>query len=297
MLISVQGELQDAALQATKDNNLRIDLALGPNQGAGVPAPLDADGLQWDLQPFNVTVPIGGHFNDVLPGWGTGSLVSASIGLVKSSANVSSVMTHTLASESLQEVTERAAHDGRLTITFPSNAAGERYMIFAYYLVHTQSREQQTPELVISGKGVEQSPVTTFVQNGSWVVDHFSAKGAEQVAAFWKSYLLNGGKTAELAREVGRYMWEDSQEFQANIIWTPGVPNAFRSQHGYSLGKYLPILMHDNSGGLNIFGAAKTTAFITDESDSGDSHVMDFRQTVCFVENTQCEDLVTNYRR
>lgn len=287
-LTILQGELQDTALQATKDNGLVIDLALGPNQGAGVPAPLDADGLQWDLEPFNVTIPIGGRFNDVLPGWETGPMVSASIGLVKSSANISSVMTYTLASESLQEVTDRVAHDGRLALTVPTNAAGERYMIFAYYLVHTQAREQQTPELVISGEGVEQSPVETLVQNGSCLVDHFSAKGAEQMATFWKSYLLNGGKTAQLAREVGHYMWEDSQEFHANILWTPRVPDAFRARHGYSLGKYLPLLMHDNGGGLSTFGDTKTTtAFITDEPDSGDSHVMDFRQTVCLLENAQ----------
>lgn len=261
-------------MQATKDNNLIIDLALGPNQGAGVPAPVNADGLQWDLQPFNVTVPIGGKFDDILPGWGTGPLISASIGLVKSSANISSVETYILAAGSLQDVTETIAADGRLNFNFPS-AKGERFVLFAYYLIHTQYREQQTPELVISGEGVQQSPVTSFVQNGSWVVDHFSAKGAQEMETFWKTHLLNGGNTAQLARDVGNYIWEDSEEFSSNIFWTPRVPDAFRAQHGYSVGKYIPLLMHGNGGG---FGSS-ATAFITDASDSGASYVADFRQT------------------
>ena len=59
-----------------------MDFAIGPNQGAGVPAEFDDEGLQWDLRPFNVTVPIGGRFDGILPGWETGPLVSASTGLV-----------------------------------------------------------------------------------------------------------------------------------------------------------------------------------------------------------------------
>lgn len=38
-----------SALQAHKEAGLVMDLALGPNQGQGVPAKLDNDGLQWDL--------------------------------------------------------------------------------------------------------------------------------------------------------------------------------------------------------------------------------------------------------
>ncbi|KAF2169395.1 hypothetical protein M409DRAFT_20615 [Zasmidium cellare ATCC 36951] len=276
-------DLQDAALQATKDNNLVIDLALGPNQGAGVPAPVDADRLQWDLQPFNVSIPVGGSFDNTLPGWGTGPLVSASTGLVRRSANISSVMTYTLSAESLHDVTDQVAPDGQLALDFTADGTGEQYVIFAYYLVHTQYREQQTPELVVSGKGVEQSPVTSFVQNGSWVVDHFSRKGAEEMSTFWKTHLLEGGHTSELVRQVGRYMWEDSQEFKANILWTPNVPVAFKVQHGYPIGKYIPLLMHDNSGGISLFGSTATSVFVTDEADSGASHVVDFRQTMTLL--------------
>lgn len=186
-------------------------------------------------------------------------------------------MTYTLSAVSLKEVTDQVAHDGRLNISFPAGV-GERYVIFAYYLIHTQLREQQTPELVISGEGVEQSPITSFVQNGSWVVDHFSAKGAEAVASFWNDNLLDSNST-ELVRQVGHYLWEDSQEFSSNIFWTPGVPTAFRAQHGYAIGRWIPLFMHDNNGG-GYFGSTATEAYVTDEADSGAAHVADFRQTV-----------------
>lgn len=38
-----------AALEAAKENSVLVDVALGPNQGQGVPASSDADGIQWDL--------------------------------------------------------------------------------------------------------------------------------------------------------------------------------------------------------------------------------------------------------
>ncbi|KXS99227.1 hypothetical protein AC578_6891 [Pseudocercospora eumusae] len=267
-------------LSATKDNNLIIDLALGPNQGAGVPAALNSDGLQWDLQPFNMTVEIGGRFSGVLPGWNTGPLVAASTGLVTKTTNVSSEITYTLSATSLQDVTSKVSSRGELTVDFPSNVTGEHFMIFSYYLVHTQYREQQTPLLVTSGNGVQQSPVVSFVQNGSWVVDHFSATGAKIVADFWNEYLLSGGETADLVREVGNYIWEDSQEFPSNIIWTPKVPEAFHIQHGYELAKYLPIFMNGNAGGISVLPVAAPPVFVTDEPLQDAKHVADFRQTM-----------------
>lgn len=42
-------EIFIAALQAHKDAGLFMDVALGPNQGQGVPAENDDEGLQWDL--------------------------------------------------------------------------------------------------------------------------------------------------------------------------------------------------------------------------------------------------------
>lgn len=53
-------KLQVAVFQAVKDNGMIFDFALGPNQGAGVPADENDPGVMWDLWPFNVSAPIGG---------------------------------------------------------------------------------------------------------------------------------------------------------------------------------------------------------------------------------------------
>lgn len=42
-------ELFSAALEAHEKNGLRMDFSLGPNQGQGVPASPNDEGLQWDL--------------------------------------------------------------------------------------------------------------------------------------------------------------------------------------------------------------------------------------------------------
>ena len=84
----IKGDVQDTALQASKDNYLIIDFTPESNQGAGVPTPVDANGLLWDLASFNITIT-NGNFIGVLPGWGTGPFISASIGLVPSTVNES----------------------------------------------------------------------------------------------------------------------------------------------------------------------------------------------------------------
>jgi hypothetical protein len=42
-------EVFRASLEAHKENGLKMDFALGPNQGQGVPADPNDEGLQWDL--------------------------------------------------------------------------------------------------------------------------------------------------------------------------------------------------------------------------------------------------------
>jgi hypothetical protein len=45
------------ALEAHRDNGLVMDFALGPNQGQGVPANKDDEGLHWDLVRTNPSRP------------------------------------------------------------------------------------------------------------------------------------------------------------------------------------------------------------------------------------------------
>lgn len=273
-------QVQDTALQAAKNYNLTVDLTLGPNQGAGVPAPVDTEGLQWDIQPFNVTIPVGGNYSAVIPGWGTGPLISASTALVVNTTAGTAGPVIVLSEASLTDVTADVDSNGRLELSLPATAAGDNYTLFANYLVHTQYREQQTPDLVV---GVPQSPVEYFVQNGSWVVDHFSAQGAELVETFWRDYLLNGtnGTTLALLQQVGNYLWEDSQEYPANLLWTSGLPDLFLQNRGYEIAKYIPLLFGPRLG-LVLPGTPTSprASYILDSKDQGSSYVFDYRQTV-----------------
>ena len=109
----------------------------------------DDDGVMWDLIPFNVSIPLGGSYDDLLPGWGTGELVSASTALILDSTPVQltaapaflgqnySGTRYTLDSSSLVEVTDQVSEDGRIKLDFPLIANGTEYQLFAYYQNHT----------------------------------------------------------------------------------------------------------------------------------------------------------------
>ncbi|KAK5129265.1 hypothetical protein LTR08_003644 [Meristemomyces frigidus] len=286
--------LLDAALRATKEQGLIMDFAIGPNQGAGVPAERNDPGIMWDLWPFNTSVPVGGTFDGVLPGWGEvdgGEFVAATVGLLTSqeSANYSaspawlgpvfySGSQRTLATSSLQDVTtEVDTATGQLSVTFPANADGIEYQVFAFYQNHTNYFEQAPPGYV--NHSVPQSPVETFRQNGSVVVDHFSSTGAQLIIDFWEKYLLTNG-SRELIQEVGNYAWEDSQEFGAGtLVWfTPQLLEAFRSSRGYNLTKYLPLIYQFNTEAPGPL--ASPDHYYTDEDDGGMRHINDYWQTL-----------------
>lgn len=263
---------------------------MGPNQGQGVPAHEDDDGLMWDIRLFNQTVPIGGSFNGVLPGWGTGQLQAAITGLVTSSINTSSDgpglpyegtparEQNTLSTASLQDVTSQVGSDGTLNVTFPSDSTGLQYTVFAVYLIQMHYRNEADPTTLV---GPETEP-QDFIHNGSWTVDHFSARGAKVTTDFWDKYLLVDG-TREALMAVANYAWEDSCEINPDVYWTRYLPQAFQSNRGYSINKWLPTLFHQNS-----LANEPATWWITDEEDSGNSHIADYRTTVCHPGNYLC---------
>ncbi|RAK79989.1 uncharacterized protein BO72DRAFT_525668 [Aspergillus fijiensis CBS 313.89] len=254
-------------LRTAKELGLVVDFAVGPNQGAGVPAPYHDEGLLWDLAANNATFSTTDGFEGTLPGWGIGQLVTAVTGSVKSSGGSVKV----LAVDSLHDITDSVSSSGHVHIpSLSSSATTESHHLFAYYLVHADYREVQSPAAVPAA--VPQSPVKTWSQNGSWVVDHFSVEGAHLMASFWQQSLLDA-EMCDLLREVGNYMWEDSQEYKAATWWTPRLPQVFQANRGYSIAKYLPILVGSGVQSSNV-------TYVTDEADEGKSHAQDYEQTL-----------------
>jgi len=260
-------------LQTAEEEGLVVDLALGPNQGAGVPAPSESDGLLWDLFIFEVSVPIGGKVDGVLPGWNAGPLVAASTGLVLNASASAITLSHT----SLKDITNSVDHKGHVTVHFPSNQTGIEYRLFAYYMKHSHYPEVQSQDSVVVA--VPQSPIKTYEQNGSWVADHFSALGAQTMIDYWEDHLLDSS-TMDLIKKVGNYVWEDSQEFffLENTFWTPKLQKTFSATRGYSVNKYIPLLIN------GLITSESIPQYVTDEADSGSSHVADYQQTVCSLE-------------
>ena len=264
-----------------------MDFAMGPNQGAGVPAPIDSDGLMWDVVAYNVSVPIGGQFNGKLPGWGSGSLEAAVAGTVTGSKVFTNKDSsgglpgdrqlarteYTLSASSLTDVTDKVDAKGNLQLNFASsNQTGTHHIIFAIYVIKSLYRAQQGP---LEMKGPHTSP-QSWVHNGSWAVDHFSALGAQTMTKFWEEYIVNNG-TRTMLMDVGNYAWEDSVEIEANVYWTKNLSSIFSSDHGYSIKKWLPVLFHRNGHYKN---SNPGVWWVTDEADQGKSHIADYRATV-----------------
>ena len=275
--------LLDTTIQAHADNGLTLDFAMGPATGDGVPAIQGQEGLAWDLSMNTATVDASHAFNGTLPGWGSGELQGVVTGVVVGTVNVSGSQpglpnsnsaAHqqiTLSASSLQDITSMVGSDGHLTISFSSDTSTSQRLIFAVYLYHTNGTVVASPSNLLG----PQTPPTNYVQNGSWIVDHFSAAGAKVVTDFWEQNLLTNG-TKEALMHVGHVGWEDSVEILENIYWTEELPTKFQQQHNYSITQWYPILFHQNDY------SSPSTWYITDEPDSGNSHVADYRNTVRF---------------
>jgi hypothetical protein len=282
-------QLLKVSLRTTKSLGLLMDVAIGPFQGAGVPAKPDDEGVQWDLAAYNVSVPIGGSFDNILPGWLSGKFVSASVGMVvdSASANLSSTdyfstqyyngTRYVLAESTLEDVTAKVAANGSLSYQFPTEAEGLEYQVFAFYEVRSQAYELDPPNQMPSS--VEPSPITSYVENGSYVADHFSEQGADMIIDFWESQLLDN-ETRQLFKEVGNYLWEDSYEFgsQVRVWYTPGLLDAFKANRGYSFNKYLPLIFAYNT---QFNGPLPSiNQYFTNGKDGGQAYLDDYHQTV-----------------
>ncbi|OBR14858.1 Secreted protein [Colletotrichum higginsianum IMI 349063] len=272
-------QLFTSALEAHKEGGMAMDFSLGPNQGQGIPAHHDDEGLQWDLVTTAQELSFGGTFNYTIPGWGGGELVAAISAMVVSRRNVSynvtaitglSTVTYEdliLKNGSLEDVTNMVSEDGSLLLEVPeASPGGLGYELFFFYqkLSHNQN--------------VHFSSNTTgsIWDNGSYVVDHFSARGAQKVQDFWEHYIL-AGNVKELLKETGNYGWEDSLEIKSNVSWTPTLPTRFMEVFGYDLRPYLPLIAFGNNN-INIQNNSPGSIQCKlDTPDQGEGYVNDYR--------------------
>ncbi|KAL4738183.1 hypothetical protein BDV11DRAFT_216141 [Aspergillus similis] len=266
-----------ATLKVHEKHGLNMDFAQGPNQGQGVPAAADDEGLQWDLAPFFASLAANGSFQGIVPGWGTGELVALVSAELLSTRNISlegtsgaatspaqsSYLRMTLRNGSLISHIDGVAADGTVQIQRQANAS---YQLFAFYQYHTLHKNLE----------MEVHPAATIFDNGSYIVDHFSQRGAQTIIDFWETHLLTP-EVEHLLRRVGMYGWEDSVEAQCNISWTPSLPSLFSDRYGYDIRTYLPLIMFRNNNlGLQP-NSPGLIQCVLDTPDGGEGYVNDYR--------------------
>jgi len=154
----------------------------------------------------SAVVPSTGQFDGIIPGWGTGELVALVSAEVLASKNhtlpstgVSLLGTPqtwylelTLQNGSLTEWTNKVSSTGRVSLSLAPVQSS--YRLFAFYQFQTHSKNLEHTNL----------EATDITANGSYIVDHYSTRGAQVITKFWDTQLLDT-ETLELLKEVGNY--------------------------------------------------------------------------------------------
>ncbi len=203
-------EVLRAALNASAEHGLVFDFALGPNQGQGVPSEPATPGLAYELvygvaevragQAFNGLVPPANtHFNyEPLTSfinppqlWGEDRLVAVVAAEVVSTSGTGSRRTKALRERSAVDLTNSTMSG---TLTWTPTVSNGTYSLFAFYERYTNEKN------CISVPGAQ-----TWLGNGSWMVDHFSATGAKKMTDFWDHNLFDDDGIKALLRKAGEY--------------------------------------------------------------------------------------------
>ncbi|KAH1656554.1 hypothetical protein KXV37_003136 [Aspergillus fumigatus] len=231
-------DLFRAALNASKESKVRMDFAIGANQGQGVPAVPGTPGLAVQLLLGNTSVRAGERYSSTVPPPAELSSVLQS-GLTFmhpledfGTPNLTAVIAYQVRNDldplSFVDLSAKVK-DGLLDWTPP--LGNSTWRIFSFWVKHTNQRS-------CTG-GLNP---TTVIGNGSWVVDHFDAMGARLITDFWDHHILSDEQTLTFLQEVGQYAWEDSIEMLSSLYWTPSLLTRFEQDRGYSALPCLPAL-------------------------------------------------------
>ncbi|KAK7033504.1 hypothetical protein VNI00_012725 [Paramarasmius palmivorus] len=253
--------------QAAKQHNMTIDLALGPNQGAGVPVkPADADqeGMLTELVFGSRFLQPGETFDGPLPSPVILPFIDVE-GVIRSANTTQKYLVGVVGAQvakganiraprvpldftTVVDLTDEVQGSGdNATVSWRPPGNGTSVVLAFYY------RRNGFPEARGGLNGAEDAKPGSW---GAFVVDHFSAKGAEVSSRFIQDHILSREDIGEMLAEpgVGKYVWEDSMEFQTQVWWTDGFAKRFEERHGYSVGRVLPIL-HALLPGHALFSA------------------------------------------
>ncbi|KAI3611660.1 secreted protein [Moniliophthora roreri] len=288
-------------IQAAKEHNLTIDFTLGPNQGAGVPVEpddVDKEGMLTELVFGSHFLQPGESFDGQLPAPVVLPYV-ANDGVIRSANTTQKFFVGVIGAQladgantsaprvsldfntvvDLTDAVQRTGETG--TLSWVPSGNGTNVVLAFYY------RRNGFPEARGGFNGPQDDKPGSW---GSFVVDHFSAKGVNVSSSFIQNNILSQSDIGEMLAEpgVGRYMWEDSMEFQAQVWWTDSFAQRFEERHNYSVGRVLPILhallpAHASfSSGLNVnqtfdYGSSfNSYAFAEDYRDTLSSLYIDY---------------------
>ncbi|KAK2762365.1 secreted protein [Colletotrichum kahawae] len=262
-----------AALNAAAAHGLKLDLALGANQGAGVPSVVETAGLAKELIYGNVTVPSGKLYSGSVPtpnvqynmltgfmntpeSWGANNLVAVVAGKILTEVHLAEYFYMSVLEEDTLVDLTNVTNQGNLSWIAPEGDG--TWIVFGIYERYTNQRSC-----------VSIANATTALGNGSWVMTDF-----------WDQQILSHDTIASLVKEAGEYVWEDSMEMQAALPWTDGLASRFESLHGYSITKYLPILFHATNAWGGYLPPYNVTYTLGEYATDGGPYVQDYKSAL-----------------
>ncbi|MFE6647475.1 glycosyl hydrolase [Nocardioides sp. NPDC057772] len=244
-----------AALAQAAKRGVRIDVTVGPSWPAAVPTITpDDEAACTELVHGQATLLAGATYDAALPE----PVVEPASSVTR--AELVTVQAHRVTgyvrdrnNNITSTILDPASYldlsgeiDGdHLTWTAPAEPAGATWVLLATW----QRGSGQEPEA-----GPHTSP-------RSYVVDHFSRRGAQKVIDLWQDRVLDG-EMRTLLRKAGGHLFEDSLEIETEAtIWTRDLLDEFQAKHGYDLRPWLPfVLEKEEKYQFSLAAADATTA-------------------------------------
>ncbi|MCD2443617.1 hypothetical protein LQ757_15160 [Agromyces sp. SYSU K20354] len=239
-------EAVEAALARANERDIRLDLTLGPSWPAAVPTitPQSEAALTELVHGVVELAPGTTHAGQVPE-----PAIAAEHGVTETlllSVQAFEIVTKPAKGNIVLKRSSRIdltadVVDGAVEWTAPSG--GGTWALFAFW----RRGSGQLAE-----GGAHTNPT-------AYVVDHFSAAGAQAVIDFWENEIISPRMSSLLA-EAGGAFFEDSLEIETEAtIWTRLLPEAFRARHGYDLIPYLPVVVELKEKYLYDFDDIVTT--------------------------------------